>query len=131
MTKESGQYCRKKELSEMKRKSSIGLSFATVIMIWMVSFGYYKVYQHAENRLADDQKTETLVVQGEAVKEQIFYLKELNGYVAVYLEDEKTLYEYTDIKVEDLPEEIQGEIRKGKKVTGFEKVYGFLENYSS
>lgn len=115
----------------MKTKYRIGLSVAAGVMVWMISLGYYKVYQYAEDRSENYKNLETLTVQGNAVKEQVFYLKELHGYVAVYLEDGKTLYEYTDIEVWDLPEELQKEIKQGKKMIGIEKIYGFLENYSS
>ena len=60
-----------------------------------------------------------------------YYLKELNGYVVVYLSDKKTVYEYTDISLEDLPENLQKEIQNGKYIETSESLYGFLENYSS
>ena len=42
-----------------------------------------------------------------------------------------SIYEYTNIRVEELPEELQNEIREGKRLEGKDKLYGFLENYSS
>ena len=54
-----------------------------------------------------------------------------NGYVIVYLDDQTSIYEYTNIRVEELPEELQNEIREGKRLEGKDKLYGFLENYSS
>ena len=45
--------------------------------------------------------------------------------------DKKTVYEYTDIKVEILPEEIQKQIRSGNYITDIQQLYNFLENYSS
>lgn len=49
----------------------------------------------------------------------------------VYLDDQTSIYEYTNIRVEELPEELQNEIREGKRLEGKDKLYGFLENYSS
>ena len=69
--------------------------------------------------------------QSGAHKEGVYYLKNRNGYVIVYLDDQTSIYEYTNIRVEELPEELQNEIREGKRLEGKDKLYGFLENYSS
>ena len=60
-----------------------------------------------------------------------FYLKELHGFVVVYLEDKKTIYEFTEIPLSDLPEEVRQEIAQGKQIATAEELYAFLENYSS
>ena len=79
-----------------------------------------------------EQETEqTVSTQGGAHKEGVYYLKNRNGYVIVYLDDQTSIYEYTNIRVEELPEELQNEIREGKRLEGKDKLYGFLENYSS
>ena len=108
----------------MKWKYSVGLVLAVSFLIMTVSFGYRKEYEYAKEQ-------RVMTVQGDAIKEEIFYLKELNGYVVVYMEDGKSIYEYTDIRISDLPKNVQQEVIHGKKITGIEKVYGFLENYSS
>lgn len=111
----------------MTRKYSIGLLLAVVVLLFAITFGYHKEYEYVEKQT----KIDTVTAQGKAIKESVFYLKDLNGYVVVYLEDGKTIYEYTDIKVKDLPEMVQKEIEEGKRIFGIEKLYGFLENYSS
>jgi len=55
----------------------------------------------------------------------------LLSLVVVYLSDKKTPYEYTDIKCDGLPSEMQEEIRNGKYMEDAKELYGFLENYSS
>lgn len=45
----------------------------------------------------------SVAADGQALKDDCYYLKELNGYVVVYLSDKKTVYEYTDISLEYLP----------------------------
>lgn len=60
-----------------------------------------------------------------------YYLVEENGYVTVYYMDRKTVYEYTDIAVDTLPEEIREKIRTGSYLTDIHQLYNFLENYSS
>ena len=79
-------------------------------------------------------KTESIAAEGEAVKggaKKGFYLKELHGFVVVYLEDKKTIYEFTEIPLSDLPEEVRQEIAQGKQIATAEELYAFLENYSS
>ena len=111
----------------MKSKYSIGLICAIVLLLIVLSLGYRKQYEYAEEQVRIAEEKETLSVQGSVAKEQIFYLKSLNGYQ----EDEKTIFEYTDIKVSELSEEMQQEIELGKRIVGLGKLYGFLENYSS
>ena len=60
-----------------------------------------------------------------------YYLKELHGYVAVYLQDGTTLYETTSLSVNNLPDEVQQDLKNGIYLKSAEELYGFLENYSS
>ena len=63
--------------------------------------------------------------------DECYYIKASDGYVTVYMADEETVYEYTSIPVNELPKDIQKELKSGKKVDTMGQVYGFLENYSS
>ena len=60
-----------------------------------------------------------------------YYLVEEDGRVTIYRIEGRTLFEYTGITVDSLPEELQGEIAHGKRVSGAKELYDFLENYSS
>lgn len=60
-----------------------------------------------------------------------YYLVEEDGRVTIYRLEGQTLFEYTGITVDSLPEELQGEIAHGKRVSGEKELYDFLENYSS
>ena len=60
-----------------------------------------------------------------------YYLVEEDGRVTIYRIEGRTLFEYTGIMVDSLPEELQGEIAHGKRVSGEKELYDFLENYSS
>ena len=53
------------------------------------------------------------------------------GYVNIYLADGETLYEETEITLEDLPEDLKGEVLKRKGLSSTGELYDFLENYSS
>ena len=60
-----------------------------------------------------------------------YYLTEQNGCVIVYYIDKKTVFEYTSIMVDSLPEELQRQLEKGKYITDIDSLYDFLETYSS
>ncbi len=60
-----------------------------------------------------------------------FYLAAINHEVVVLLENKETIYINTGIKLEDLPQELQTEIIQMKYVESEEKLYDFLEAYSS
>ena len=54
-----------------------------------------------------------------------------NNMVNVYYSDRKTVYMYTDIVLDTLPEEIQNEIIGAKYIRSPMELYNFLESYSS
>ena len=60
-----------------------------------------------------------------------FYLAVYDNNVIVYLEDMKTVYIETDIRLDTLPEKLQQEIMEMMWIENEEKLYSFLENYSS
>lgn len=54
-----------------------------------------------------------------------------NGFVTVYYSDKKTVYSYTDISAEILPENIRRQLYSGMEVDSQGSLYDFLETYSS
>lgn len=62
---------------------------------------------------------------------QKYYVKFNKGSINVYYSDKKTVYEYTDIRLEDLPLELQTKVITGMNVKDEKALYDFLENYSS
>lgn len=60
-----------------------------------------------------------------------FYLMVADHFIVVYEQDKKTLYMNTDILLENLKEDLQAEIMKGKYIESEEELYHFLESYSS
>lgn len=123
----------------MKNKYGIGF----LLFLILVVFGITCAYQLSLNKGKREIQAEinakeqremndtSVAADGQALKDDCYYLKELNGYVVVYLGDKKTVYEYTDISLEYLPENLQKEIQNGKYIETSESLYGFLENYSS
>ena len=122
-------------------KNKYGICF--LLFLILVVFGITCAYQLSLNKGKREIQAEinekeqkemnntSVAADGQALKDDCYYLKELNGYVVVYLSDKKTVYEYTDISLEDLPENLQKEIQNGKYIETSESLYGFLENYSS
>lgn len=131
----------------MRLKYGIGFFAVMILSLMLITGAYQLSYQHAKERaemkVAEEKKPEpqepvitaqepaSVAADGQALKEDCYYLMDENGYVVVYLSDKKTPYEYTDIKCDGLPAEMQEEIRNGKYMEDAKALYGFLENYSS
>lgn len=125
------------------KKYSISLLCLFLCCIAVIGAAYRFSFEYSKNRAEKEARIyqeklesakkegEVIAAEGDISKEEIFYLMELNGFVAVYKSDRETIYEYTNIVVEDLPEDIRKEILEGKEIHTIEKLYGFLENYSS
>ena len=86
----------------METRYHIGLLTGTLLILAILSYAYYADYNYRKE-IARTEQTE----------------------------QQTSIYEYTNIRVEELPEELQNEIREGKRLEGKDKLYGFLENYSS
>lgn len=112
----------------MNKKYGIGFLLGFIVLVALFVLAYRISYNRAldkhnqQNKQMTEQVTET---------ELCYYIKESDGYVTVYESDNKTVYDYTTILVEDLPKEIRQKVKKGIKMTSLGQVYGFLENYSS
>ena len=125
----------------MRNKYGIGFLSVMLILALEVTFAYQYSYRIARERtqarlkaaeeVKSAQSEETVTADGHALKEDCYYLKNVNGYVVVFLSDKKTAYEYTDILCEELPQTIQEELVNGKYIETQEDLYGFLENYYS
>lgn len=67
----------------------------------------------------------------EPARECEFYLDVQMGRVIVRNSSDDSLYAYTEIKFETLPENLKREILRGYPVENLEVLYEFLESYSS
>ncbi|MBQ8247711.1 MAG: hypothetical protein IJZ42_11310 [Lachnospiraceae bacterium] len=63
--------------------------------------------------------------------EEKFYLKAEENYVVVYYGDNSTVYMYTNIRLDSLPEETKLQIEGIKEIDSYENLYSFLESYTS
>ncbi|HIW84200.1 MAG TPA: hypothetical protein H9873_07755 [Candidatus Dorea gallistercoris] len=127
----------------MKNKYGIGFFAVAIIAVLVITCAYQFTFQKAKEKAQAQTEEETqeqnpsleeeesVTADGAALKEDCYYLMEVNGYIVVYLSDRQTPYEYTDIRFDDLPASLREEVRNGKYVEGEAQLYGFLENYSS
>ena len=130
----------------MRMKYGIGFFGVMIMALTLMAGAYQLSFKKAQERAANveiarkiepreptvtEQEPVTIAADGQALKEECYYRMEVNGYVVVYLSDKKTPYEYTDIKCDGLPAEMQSEIKNGKYMEDAKALYGFLENYSS
>lgn len=60
-----------------------------------------------------------------------YYAKSFNGTIVILNGDNKTVYEYTQITIDNLPENLQNAVLDGYPLDNEEDLYNFLENYSS
>lgn len=103
------------------------------------SGGYYFSNPKTENPLVASlaQNLQQLEAQPETrpstavLSPYQFVICEEDGYLIVYCADRETVYETTDIRVEDLPLKLRQEVREGKFMYSEQELYNFLESYSS
>ena len=61
----------------------------------------------------------------------IFYIMSYDNKVVVMLEDKKTVFLSTEINMSELPSEVQQDIMRGLFIPNEQRLYDFLENYTS
>lgn len=126
----------------MRKKLSIGFFTASLAAFIILAAAYHFTYERAVDRAREEmnqtasqenvvENKETVTTEGDATKEDCYYLMEVNGYVVVFLSDKKTAYDYTSIEVASLPAELQNEVKNGKYIESTRLLYSFLESYSS
>lgn len=72
-----------------------------------------------------------VVIRQVRTEYETYFLVEEKGKVVVYKGDRQTVYEPTEIRTSTLPEKLKKEIKDGKYLDSQEKLYNFLENYST
>lgn len=108
----------------MKRRYSIAISIFLILFVLLLVMVYRYSYQKALDKISESEVENTKT-------ELCFYIKNTDGYVTVYESDGVTVYEYTSIRVDELPDKMKAQLEDGIKVSTPGQVYGFLENYSS
>lgn len=119
----------------MKRRYVIGL-FVIMLLAALLDIGFYTSYhlsrlESVPESVSEPEAEPILPADGTAEKNTGYYLAAQSGYVIVYLGDRQTIFQYTSILLDDLPDEIQSEIEEMKYMRSTKELYSFLENYSS
>ncbi len=60
-----------------------------------------------------------------------FFIKAVDDIIVVFYSDQKTVYQYTNMSVRDLPDEDKSRLEEGYFIEDHEKLYAILENYTS
>lgn len=60
-----------------------------------------------------------------------YYLKAEENYIVIYCSDMITVYQYTDIKYDELPLETRKKIDSTMKLDSYKELISFLESYTS
>ena len=82
-----------------------------------------------ENYSMDEVHLKKLYYEDENYKR--FYMVYKNGRMVVYHSDKKTVYDYPDVKLHELPLDLQCQMITGMEIKDEVELYNFLQNYSS
>lgn len=85
----------------------------------------------SKHEAKDISNTEEKQLQKKINKKNGYIAKSFNGTIVILNADGKTVYEFTKITINLLPETLQEEILKGYILEDDEALYNFLETYSS
>ena len=89
----------------MKNKYGIGFLLFLILVVFGITCAYQlnkgkrEIQAEINAKEQKEMNNTSVAADGQALKDDCYYLKELNGYVVVYLSDKKTVYEYTDISL--------------------------------
>jgi len=85
----------------------------------------YEIISFSQDKVVLRKTYDTTKVENQ------FYICRRGDFVVVYYSDLKTVYEYTEIRVDGLIEEIQQMIEQGFYVKDAQELYSILEGYTS
>lgn len=122
-----------KGVMNVTRRYGIGILLCTAIMCGAYWVSYQYIAEEPEVQIEESTEEVKTAPVNANNDEQVYkyYLREVDGVVYVYLGDKETLFETTSISVNQLPEALREEIKKGKPLQDEHELYNFLENYSS
>ena len=124
----------------MKKAYIVRIFFALVIL--GLSLLAFKAAYHLTIKYYENDNSHIKLKEEDDITEQskdyintssspLFLLLEKEGYVIIEYFNGGELYDETDIKVIDLPQNIQEDLLNGISIKNFDELYDFLENFSS
>lgn len=95
-----------------------------------------KISQNRNVSATDNKNNGQTIVDSDNMEQNTmdkmsYYLRFENDKVVIYREPDKEFYDYADIKLDVLPPEIKEQIKLGMYIEGEERLYDFLQTYSS
>ena len=85
----------------------------------------YEIISFAEDKVVLRKTYDETKVENQ------FYICRRGEFVVVYYSDLRTVYEYTEIRIDSLSEEIQQSLEQGIYVKDTQELYSILEGYTS
>lgn len=119
----------------MKYKYSISYFILITAIVLAFIYAYAFNYEHQVDNFVMIEESipsdEFVISNSEDVISSGYYIREVDGYLVVYLHDDVTVFIETDILLSDLDMSLQMQVMDGKYVETDEELYAILENYSS
>ena len=121
----------------MKRSWVMGILLYCIIVVLLftvTSIYSYRIFQRYLPPAAQEEEEDTAVqTNNDVVPSGIegYYLMEEGGYLIIYHQDKQTVYDYTRIPAETLPEEMRSRLEEGIYLNGQKELFDFLESHSS
>lgn len=116
----------------MKNSYSISYLFTICSLSLLLVAAYSKSYSvQLEKSEQEISQVDGTWVDNGNIQNSGYYVRVNGDYLIIYLYDNKTVFEETDILFSELNEVLQAEILSGKYIDTTSDLYGFLENYSS
>ena len=119
----------------MSKKSATALIIAVVVIILLIWFALFM----GRVRTSDDYEDitdetftneEQQVVQNDNVNDKYYLIMEGDA-VKIYYADGLGFYDYADININLLPDDIKKRLQEGMYINNETRLYEFLESYSS
>jgi PDZ domain-containing secreted protein len=117
----------------LRSKKVLGVTFAVLLLIVFICAFGFSYYQREAGTPPEEQHGVELVEVDQIPEKRTgeFLLVDDDNYVTVYHLPEQEIYEYTDVILDVLPDNLKDEIQGGKYLKDEEELYNFLENYTS
>lgn len=118
----------------MKNRYSVSYFLIISILTIMLTMAYSFTYNQQQSQYLanlEEGHGSSINSNSNEIISSGFYLRQQGEYVIVYLYDNETIFEETNILISELSEDLQHDIIGGLYIESTQELYGFLENYSS
>ena len=78
----------------------------------------------------DIQNGDNVTDVNSAKNAQVFYLKLNNNIITIY-KNNGEFYDYAQVDIDNLPQDVLGDLKMGMEIVGEDSLYEFLQGYAS